>query len=287
MLTFIPGSTNRRNHKIFTGMRILRSVSRLFSFTPTMKRRFSYTMFFLLLFCLPGFAALEDTATWQKVVPHIGYSVRKLPHPGAHIDHYLLYVPGKFRNRPIEKWPVIFFLHGKGERGNNINLVKHVGLTHRLGRERDFPFIVVIPQCKLSTNSWDVESLNVVYKDVIRRLPVDTHRVYLTGLSMGGYGTWLWANANPSLFAAIVPICGYGIRKLLPCNFRNLPVWTFHNTDDPTIGVEETRKIVRAIKACGSKLINYTERPTGGHDAWGEVYDGQAIFDWLLSKRRP
>ncbi len=253
-------------------------------FYTYMIKSIAYTAFWLF-FTLTALAAEDSTHVEDRF--GAGFSVRYVIHPGASVDQYLLYMPAKFRKRKPDRWPVIFFLHGKGERGYNIDLVRNVGLTQMISKGSDFPFIVIAPQCKPTAKTWEVPSLNALYADVMRRYPIDTTRVYLTGLSMGGYGTWIWASSNPSLFTAIVPICGYGIRRLDPCGMKDLPVWTFHNTDDDTIDVEETRKIVAAIKACGGTKIRYTERSTGGHDAWGRVYYGKEIFSWLLSHQKP
>lgn len=197
-------------------------------------------------------------------------------------------MPDKYRRWRSQRWPVLFFLHGKGERGDDIDKARITGVPEILGSfNNDFPFILIVPQCKLPAPTWELPSLDSLYAEVLRLYPVDTNRVYLTGLSMGGYGTWNWASANPSRFAAIVPICGYGLSRLNPCGIKNLPIRTFHNTDDQTIRVGETRKIVRAIKACGNTDVFYLETPTGGHDAWTRVYSSKEIFGWMLSKRKP
>lgn len=251
-----------------------------------MIKRITYTLVFWLLSTLTVLAN-EDSARVEEV-SIVGFTVKKLSRPGNSIDKYLVYMPDKYRRWRVQRWPVIFFLHGKGERGNDINKVRSVGITEMLGLSKnDFPFILIVPQCKPNAGQWELPSLDVLYEEVMRTYPVDTKRVYLTGLSMGGYGAWNWASANPERFAAIVPVCGYGLSRLNPCGMKDLPIWTFHNTDDKTVSVRETRRIVQAVKACGNTQIYYTERPTGGHDAWSKVYSSKEVFLWMLSKRKP
>ncbi|MRG48088.1 phospholipase [Chitinophaga sp. SYP-B3965] len=208
---------------------------------------------------------------------------KTIAHPGASIKKYLVYMPDKYRRRSTKRWPVLFFLHGKGERGDDLSKARIAGVPEILGH--DLPFILIVPQCKLSAPTWEVASLDSLYEDVKRSYPIDTNRVYLTGLSMGGYGTWIWASAHPERFAAIVPIAGYGLSRLNPCGMKALPIRTFHNTDDPTIQVSETRKIVQAVKACGNTQIYYTETPTGGHDSWTRAYKDPALFTWLSKQK--
>jgi len=119
---------------------------------------------------------------------------------------------------------------------------------------------------------------------VIRKYHVDRRRVYLTGLSMGGFGTWSLAAANPKRFAAIAPICGGGntadAKKL-----ATLPMWVFHGAKDPTVPVQRSREMVEAIKVAGGN-IKYTEYPEAGHDSWTETYDNPALYEWFLAQKR-
>jgi len=125
----------------------------------------------------------------------------------AHQVHYLLYLPEKYPKKR-ELYPLILFLHGAGERGTNLELVKMHG-PPKLAENQDFPFIIVSPQCPLNQR-WNVELLHELLENIMVQYQVDPHRIYLTGLSMGGYGTWALAAAHPDKFAAIAPICGWG-----------------------------------------------------------------------------
>jgi len=193
---------------------------------------------------------------------------------------YLLFLPEDYVkiNKP---WPMILFLHGAGERGNDLNLVKKHGPPKIVEKRKDFPFIVVSPQCP--EDQWWSEKVEVLINlldDIVSRYNVDTERIYLTGLSMGGYGTWTLAAAYPERFAAIAPICGGGERYMAD-RLKKLPVWAFHGAKDKVVPVKESEEMVDAIKARGgdAKLTIY---PDAGHDSWTVTYDNPELYDWFL-----
>jgi predicted peptidase len=198
---------------------------------------------------------------------------------------YLLYTSSSYNKHTSSKWPVIIFLHGIGERGINIDMIKKVGLPKKIGKQTDFMFLVIAPQCKPDT-WWDIRSLNALYAEVIEKYNVDPQRIYLTGLSMGGYGAWDWAMLNPEKFAAVAPICGGADYLNKAANMKNVPAWTFHNTDDPTVGVENTREIVSVLRKAGNTKVKFTETPTGGHDAWTKAYNNADLYSWFKSYRK-
>lgn len=217
-----------------------------------------------------------DTSNFKP--QQTGISFRKVTSPKSVTD-YLLQIPATYNEKKTTRWPVIIFLHGVGGRGSDLNKVKNEGLAAIASRNLNFPYIVVSPQCK-DNQWWDVQGLEAVYADVVKLYNVDTNRIYITGLSMGGYGTWDWASSAPGKFAAAVPICGGGAVSKA-CALKNLPVWAFHNADDPTVNVNQSREMVKAVKDCGGTLIKYTENPTGGHDAWTKAYNDPALYTWL------
>jgi len=198
----------------------------------------------------------------------------------AKID-YLLFLPKGYAGSN-QSWPLMLFLHGSGETGTNVTKVKAHGPPKIVESKPDFPFIVVSPQSR--KRGWDNQTLMALLEDVIANYRVDTNRIYLTGLSMGGFGTWSLAAAHPEKFAAIVPICGGGnpadARKL-----AGLPIWAFHGAKDQTVPVERTREMVVAIKAAGGN-VKYTEYPDGVHDCWTQTYNNPALYDWLLAQKR-
>jgi predicted peptidase len=194
--------------------------------------------------------------------------------------HYLLYLPPKYE-KGTEKWPLVVFLHGAGETGNDINKVKEHG-PPKLVEKKDFPFILISPQAP--TRGWNPEAVNGLIDDVMAHYRVDPDRVYLTGLSMGGYGTWALAAAYPDKFAAAVPICGGG-NPSAAAKLKNLPLWVFHGAKDTTVNPVQSKTMVEAVKKAGGN-VKFTLYPEAGHDSWTEAYNDPELYKWLLSRRR-
>jgi len=198
----------------------------------------------------------------------------------AKID-YLLFLPQGYRESK-QRWPLMLFLHGAGESGTNLAKVKVHGPPKIVETKPDFPFILVSPQS--SGRGWNSDTLNALLDDIIRKYRVDKHRIYLTGLSMGGYGTWALAAEHPEKFAAIAPICGGGnpaeAKKL-----ASVPIWVFHGAKDPVVPVQRSREMVEAVKAAGGD-VTYTEYPEAKHDCWTETYDNPELYRWLLAHRK-
>ena len=197
---------------------------------------------------------------------------------------YLLYLPKEYGKEADKKWPVMVFLHGSGERGSDLEKVKMHGPPKLIAAGKEFPFLVVSPQAP-GGKGWDVETLNGMLDEVMAKYSVDASRVYLTGLSMGGHGTWDWAASNPERFAAIAPICGFG-SPLSTRRLKNVPAWVFHGEKDPTVPVNEAHIMVDAMKAAGGD-VKLTLYPEAGHDSWTETYNNLELYTWLLSKSRP
>jgi len=203
-----------------------------------------------------------------------------------HLD-YLLFLPQEYGQDPAKRWPLILFLHGAGERGNNLNKVKKHGIPKIVETKPDFPFITVSPQCP--KESWwpmELESLVALLDDVTTRYAVDPKRIYLTGLSMGGYGTWHLALLLPERFAAIVPICGglHGPAQLVE-KLKHLPIWVFHGARDRIVPLEESTRLVKVLRNCGGN-VRLTIYPNAGHDAWTRTYENPELYEWLLAHSR-
>jgi predicted peptidase len=149
----------------------------------------------------------------------------------------------------------------------------------------NLPFICVSPQCP-SHSYWPVmnDELSTLLDEVIERYSVDTERVYLTGLSMGGYGTWHMSMLYPDKFAAIAPICGGGNPRLTYL-IKDIPIWTFHGAKDTTVPIKETEDMVNALKDIGSS-VKYTVYPEAKHDSWTETYNNPELYEWFLSHRK-
>lgn len=206
--------------------------------------------------------------------------------------NYLLYLPGDYGKDPQQKWPLILFLHGSGERGSDLELLKTQPLPKTLDQQKDFPFIVVSPQLPLAMGNWSdlIDPVNVLVDQIQATYSVDTQRVYLTGLSMGGFGTWEFALRYPRRFAAIVPIAG-GYRhqsNAIPekiCDLKDLPVWVFHGARDINVVPSQSEDMVDALKACGGN-VKFTLYPDADHGAsWTRAYADPELYKWLLEQR--
>jgi predicted peptidase len=194
---------------------------------------------------------------------------------------YLLHLPKDYDQKP--SWPLVLFLHGAGERGNDLQMVKRGGLPKLIEAGQDFPFIVVSPQCP-DDQYWEPFELTVLLDEIGEKYKVDQDRVYVTGLSMGGFGTWALAFHSPNRFAAIVPVCGGGdpfwAKRIAP-----IPAWVFHGAKDPVVPIEMSQKMVDGLKKNGGN-VTFTIYPDEGHDAWTATYANPQVYEWLLQQKR-
>ena len=195
---------------------------------------------------------------------------------------YLLFLPESY-GKNDQAWPLMLFLHGARESGSDLNLVKKHGPPKIVETKKDFPFIVVSPQS--ARGGWDAAALNALLDDVISQHRVDKDRVYVTGLSMGGFGTWSLAAAHPEKFAAIAPICGGG-NAGDAAKLKDLPIWVFHGAKDTVVVPSRSETMVKALKEAGAEQVKYTLYPDAGHDSWTETYNNPEFYDWLLKHKR-
>ena len=203
--------------------------------------------------------------------------------------NYLLHVPEQAQRRSQEKWPAILFLHGLGESGDEPSTVMREGLPPYVAQHPDFPFIVIAPQCPW--NTWWPELADWL-EELLHRcestLPIDHQRLYLTGLSIGGFGSWYLGALWPERFAAIAPICGGGLMfHGFPARVRRLketPVWAFHGAKDDLVPLAESQSLVEALRDCGGK-VQFTVYPDAAHDSWTEAYNNPELYSWFLSHR--
>jgi predicted peptidase len=195
---------------------------------------------------------------------------------------YWLYLPEKYDASKDQKWPLVLFLHGAGERGDDPKLVKIHG-PPKLADKKAFPFILVSPQC-VPKKFWVTESVGKLLDEVTAKHRVDKDRIYVTGLSMGGFGTWNLAAAYPDRFAAIVPICGGGKPDSAE-KIKHIPAWVFHGAKDGAVKLERSQAMVDALKAAGGEP-KFTIYPDAGHDSWTETYNNPEVYDWLLKQKR-
>jgi predicted peptidase len=206
--------------------------------------------------------------------------------------NYLLFLPAGYSASDRKEWPLILFLHGAGERGNDVSKVAVHGPPKVAPNMPDFPFIVLSPQCP-DGQIWSKSTLLALLSETQKKYRVDASRIYLTGLSMGGYGTWDLGLSYPEKFAAIAPICGGGewITILLSSPqkseaLRSLGVWAFHGADDTVVPPSESERMVEKLRKSGVKEAKLTIYPGTGHDSWTATYSNPDFYSWLLQHKR-
>jgi predicted peptidase len=195
---------------------------------------------------------------------------------------YLLYLPEGY-GKEGTKWPLVLFLHGSGERGTDLELVKKHGPPMLVEAGRQYPFILVSPQCP-EDEDWSVPVVRALVDRILERHSVDRSRIYLTGISRGGKGVWNTAIAYPDLFAAIAPICGWGDSTKVSV-LKDVPTWVFHGKKDPVIAFEREERMVKNLEAAGGN-VRFTAYPEAGHDCWTETYNNPEFCSWMLDQRK-
>jgi len=178
-------------------------------------------------------------------------------------------------------YPMLMFLHGSGERGTDLDLLTTATLPKFIENGLDLPFVTVCPQCR---EMWYTRSLVALLDQAIEQYHVDRSRVYLSGNSMGGLGTWMLADAASDRLAAIVPICAPS-SNINPDNFKDLPVWCFHGAMDSIVPVGESVKMIRRLRAAGCQ-VRFTVYPDTDHDSYTPAYHDPEFVSWLLSHRK-
>jgi predicted peptidase len=208
--------------------------------------------------------------------------------------NYLLYVPAAYGRHPKRRWPLIVFLHGGGERGNDLRLLTNQPLPKTLARTTRFPAIVVSPQLPLRFTFWSnmIDPVDAVVRRLAARYTIDRRRLYLTGLSTGGFGVWEYGLRHPHRFAALVPIAGgYPGTSGPPagiCALRNLPIWAFHGAEDTTVLPYQEEALVKALRRCGSRVARFTLLAGVDHSgSWVRAYKDASLWRWLFAKRLP
>lgn len=205
---------------------------------------------------------------------------------------YKLYLPKNYAETD-EAFPIVMFLHGSGQRGNDLSNLAETGLPQNIEAGADYPFIVLAPQCP--ENQWWAqysEALLQLVDATMQNYRVNEKRVYLTGLSMGGFGVWHLATEYPNRFHAIAPICGFAGDPLIAYLFgyperlkriAHIPVWAFHGDADPVVPIAAQKHLVKTLKGYGgtAKLTTYKGV---GHDSWTQTYANPKLYKWLLAQ---
>lgn len=200
---------------------------------------------------------------------------------------YITYLPTDYSNDSFREYPLLIFLHGGSARGKDTLELYSSGPFDQIYRGRDFPFIVVAPQCpkhlRWSTENW----FENFYSDLIKKYRIDTNRIYLTGASLGGSGTWYLATKYPDKFTAVAPLSGFTrhmdyISENIE-NLKNMPIWAFHGESDNVVPVEETDYLINKLSKINNQ-IKYTREKDVGHSIHWLVYPGNEIYDWFLKQ---
>lgn len=203
--------------------------------------------------------------------------------------NYLLFLPASYGQDPQAQWPLLVFLHGSREVGRDINRVRRAILPQIVEENPDFPFIVVSPQSPTMQRGWypSLDAIEALLDELQAALAIDPDRIYLTGLSMGGYGAWALAMDDPDRFAAIAPVVGgyfFSARQL--CALKDKPIWVFGARLDRNVPLRESERVVNALKSCGGDP-RFTVFENADHDlGWELAYRTTELFEWLLQQRR-
>lgn len=221
---------------------------------------------------------------WSALALSVGAAERqtaqRLTLPSGEVVRFWQYVPPDVESPT----PLVLFLHGGGESGDEIEVVKKHGPPALIENGQDFPAIILSPQLPDRRGFWDEDLLARFLQAYIARNAIDPTRIYLTGLSRGGYGAWRLAIENPELFAGMVVISGAA-----PAPYAgwlgDLPIQVFHGDNDQAIPVDESRRMAAAIAKAGGN-VSLTVYPDTGHDAWTRTYENPAVWAWLFNQRR-
>jgi predicted peptidase len=200
---------------------------------------------------------------------------------------YLLYLPKDYNDDTDRAWPLLLFLHGRGESNGPLSLVAKWGPPKFAKRGDELPFILVSPQCPRDGRWSDTtrqQQLGRLLEAVTDRYRVDDDRICLTGLSMGGYGAWSLAARHPRRFAAVVPVCGAGDPRDAG-NLTAVPIWVFHGDQDRAVPFRKSVEMVEAIRGAGGTKVRFTSLEHVGHNCWSSTYALPELYSWMLAQR--
>jgi len=243
---------------------------------------FAMKAFFIITMMLPvillwgctmishDFSGVQSAHSFEKTIrKHVGYA-------------YLLHLPSDY-SQIIKDYPLIMFLHDSGERGTDIDKIKLHGMPSFLDKKPEFPFIVVSPQCP-DHEYYDNDALIALLDEVEAKYRVDKSRVYLTGLSMGGFGTWYLASVHLERFAAVAPVSGWGLSDIVE-NMKDVPVWAFHGANDKAVPISEEQEMMDELKKAGGD-VRFTVYPNLTHNVWKQTYENDELYKWFLEHKK-
>lgn len=225
--------------------------------------------FIQLLLLLPMIASAAPKETRGKFESTSGDSLS-----------YILIHPAPAALTKTAPKPLLVFLHGAGERGSDLEMLKKHGPPKQALDGDGLPFLVLAPQCPKG-KWWDIDTVIDLIKDIAAKEKVDPKRIHLTGLSMGGFGTWAALAKAPELFASAVPICGGGDPKTAS-TFKDVPIWAFHGEADDVVPAAKTREMETALRSAKAESFRVTYYPGVGHDSWTQAYSDPALYAWIM-----
>jgi predicted peptidase len=238
---------------------------------------------FKTIFCLtilPWLLGIHANAQTNSAAEKHSFKTQISRHASI---RYLLSFPAEY-GQSKKKWPLLLFLHGGSGRGDDLNLVSRYGPPAVIQKQPDFPFVVLSPQCPKGEIWTDTDLLISLLDYVLANYRIDRDRIYLTGMSLGGRGTWYLAYKHPDRFAAIVPICAWAQNIDWAPALKDMPIWVFHGENDKTVPLSESEDMVRALRSAGNDA-KFTILPGRGHDI-ADVYENPDLWNWLLQYRR-
>lgn len=233
------------------------------------KMKYKQTLI-VLLFSVFGFAQSETNGKLKTVVV-TNYELG-----------YVLHKPANTK----DKKPLIVFISGDGEKGTDLEKVKIHGPLKYL-KTHALDAYVLAPQCKENEN-WNIESINELILKIQKENKIDSDRIYVTGLSSGGWAAWNLALSYPEKFAAIVPISGFVdlIELESACKIAAIPTRIFHGLMDDVVKVDYAISIYKELKKCNAKDVQLTIFDDAGHDSWSRVYDNPEIYEWMFKQKK-
>jgi predicted peptidase len=200
------------------------------------------------------------------------------------IEHrYETVLPAGYMADTRNRYPLLVFLHGAGERGVDLSRVRVHGPWAFLADHHEYECILVAPQCD-PDSWWNPNQVNDLIDELVAKYRVDEKRIYLTGLSMGGFGTWSETITHPERFAAVAPICGGGDPQQV-ARMKDVPTWVFHGAKDTVVPMSMSQEMVDALKAAGGN-VKLTIYPEADHNSWSETYNNPAFYEWMFAQRR-
>jgi predicted peptidase len=196
---------------------------------------------------------------------------------------YLVYTPGDYSNNSEKKWPLIIYLHGRSACGSNFDKVRRYGLPFFMDRGMQLDAIVAAPQCPEGKNwvadNWFMPFLN----DIKDKYNIEAERIYLTGMSLGGFGAFSIAIKYPDVFAAVVPLCGGG-QPTIVCPMKDIPTWVFHGDKDELVPLKRSQEMVEALEKCGGNP-KFTVLKGQPHDIH-RTYNNPELYEWMLKQSK-